>query len=305
MTIDDLISYYAKGNAKKIYFTKLNGTIGDAYIMYLHNYSSELEDFADTFLKYLPFYVRNSDQLITIDETGDIDAQLIARSKRMRKDSRIIPHRTVSTDGIYGELFLDMYLRIIKNRKAVITYASRRPFSSNYESTGPDNIVYYIDESDQMNICLCEAKFVEGAAGSKNALMKDILGEPGVPGHVSASYLNSYFEFIVEKGDSILQKDRDRFKLFFRDLNAELDNGNDFLSVLIKYNICVNFVFFAVFDSTKRIPTDLEVHYDEIYKACEMQIKGMSVTNYKIEIVFIPTENKTMKLKEEMEKSYA
>ena len=45
--------------------TKLNGKKGDAYIMYLHNYASELEDFADTFLKYLPFYVRNSDQLIT------------------------------------------------------------------------------------------------------------------------------------------------------------------------------------------------------------------------------------------------
>lgn len=44
---------------------KLNGKKGDAYIMYLHNYASELEDFADTFLKYLPFYVRNSDQLIT------------------------------------------------------------------------------------------------------------------------------------------------------------------------------------------------------------------------------------------------
>ena len=49
--------------------------------MYLHNYVSELEDFAETFLKYLPFYVRNSNQLITIDENGDIDAQLITRSK--------------------------------------------------------------------------------------------------------------------------------------------------------------------------------------------------------------------------------
>lgn len=65
MTIGDLISYYANGNAKKIFMTKLNGKKGDAYIMYLHNYASELEDFADTFLKYLPFYVRNSDQLIT------------------------------------------------------------------------------------------------------------------------------------------------------------------------------------------------------------------------------------------------
>lgn len=305
MTIEDLISYYATGNASKIFLTKLDGKKGNVYIMYLHNYASELEDFAETFLKYLPFYVRNSDQLVTIDEKGDVDEQLIIRSKRMRKDSRIIPHRTIGTDGIYGELFLDLYLRIIRNRKAVITYASRRPYASNYESTGPDNIVYYIDEAGQMNICLCEAKFVEGAARSKNALVKDIKGETGIPGHVSANYINSYFEFIVEKGDSIPQIDRDKFKSFFRDLNAELDNGNDFLSVLIKYNICVNFVFFAVFDSTKRMPVDLEVHYDEIYDACQEQIRDMSITNYRIEIVFIPTDNSTMKLKEEMEKSYA
>lgn len=53
---------------KKIFMAKLNGKKGDAYIMYLHNYASELEDFADTFLKYLPFYVRNSDQLILTKE---------------------------------------------------------------------------------------------------------------------------------------------------------------------------------------------------------------------------------------------
>ena len=30
----------------------------------------------------------------------------------------------ISNDGIYGELFLDFYLRIVKERNLIITYAS-------------------------------------------------------------------------------------------------------------------------------------------------------------------------------------
>ena len=303
MTTEELISYYANGNAKRIFLTKLDGKKGDAYIMYLHNFTSELQDFADTFLKYLPFYVRNSDQLFTIDK-NDVDAQLILRSKSIRKNSRVIPNRKTAQNGIYGELFLDLYLRIVRNRKAIITYASRRSYDSDCESKGPDNLVYYIDDAGDMNICLCEAKFVSGAAKSKAALLKDIVGEDGKPGHVSFKYINSFFQFVVEKGDSIQPDDRDKFKIFLRELNEELDNGNNFLSVLIKFNICMNFVFFSIFDSTKRSPFDLQAHYDEIYDACENEVKGMGVTNYRIEIVFIPTENDTMMIKEAVDKSY-
>ena len=77
----------------------------NAYILYLHDYISELENFSDTFLKYLPFYVRNSDYFETLDELEDLDTQLISRSKSMRKNSRVIPQRKIESDGIYGELF--------------------------------------------------------------------------------------------------------------------------------------------------------------------------------------------------------
>lgn len=311
MEINKLIAHYKTNYAHKIFLTKLTADMQCAYIMYIYDYDYELDNFSDTFLKYLPFYVRNSDYFVTLDENDDIDAQLVSRSKSMRKKSAVIPHRPAKVDGIYGELFLDFYLRIVCSRKAVITYANKRSFASNYESTGPDNIVYYIDSEGKINICLCEAKFVGGAANAKNSLLEDIVGKPASPGkrdgkpaHVSKSFLNDYFQFVVEKGYDIKEPDRTIFKNFFEDLNGQLDNGNEFVSILIDHNICVNFIFFAIFDSKQRIPDELRKNYDDLYNQCEQRINEIGLKNYKIEIVFVPTDRPTMDLKQAMEKSY-
>ena len=311
MEIKDLITHYQNNLARKIFMTKLSAEMQNAYIMYVYDYAHELDNFADTFLKYLPFYVRNSDYFESIDQAQDIDLQLISRSKSMRRNSQVIPQRMIQVDGIYGELFLDFYLRIVNARNSVITYANKRPFGSNYESTGPDNIVYFIDADQNMNICLCETKFVGGAASAKNDLIEDIVGKPAAPGkkdgkpaHVSTSFINNYFQFVVEKGYQIPEPDRSQFKTFFAELNSQLDQGNEFISILIKHNVCVNFVFFAIFDSKQRTPDKLKDYYDEIYDQCKKNIATIGFSNYKIEVVFIPTENSTMEIKKAMEKSY-
>lgn len=311
MEITKLIAHYKNNYSHKVFLTKLTDAMHHAYIMYIYDYEHELENFSDTFLKYLPFYVRNTDYFEVFDDSIDIDEQLVSRSKNMRKDSLLIPQRKVQVDGIYGELFLDFYLRIVSSRNALIAYANKRSFASNDESTGPDNIVYYIDAKGEINICLCETKFVGGAANAKNKLVEDIVGKPespgkkdGKPAHVSRSYLNDYFQFVVEKGYDIKEPHRSKFKTFFDDLNRQLDNGNDFVSILINHNICVNFVFFAIFDSKQRMPEGLKNHYDDIYNQCEQNIATIGFKNYRIEIVFVPTESSTMELKQAMEKSY-
>lgn len=311
MEVNQLVAHYKANYERKVFMTRLSHAMQNAYLMYIYDYPSELKNFADTFLAYLPFYIRNSDYFETVDENEDIDTQLITRSKNMRKNSKIIPHRQIASDGIYGELFLDFYLRIVNGRKAVITYANKRSFDSNYESTGPDNIVYFLDENKKINICFCEAKFVAGAANAKNNLIEDIVGKPnthgkadGKPAHISAAYLNDYFQFIVEKGNAIQEPDKTIFKSFFTDLNAQLDGGNDFVSVLIAHNICVNFIFFAIFDSKQRLPEKLGQHYNDIHSQCEQSIKSIGFTNYRVEIVFVPTESSTMDIKRAMEKSY-
>lgn len=86
----------------------------------------------------------------------------------------------------------------------------------------------------------CEAKFVGGAANAKNALLEDVSGTPTKMGHVTTEYLNDYFQFIVEKGFDVELSDTAIFQTFLLDLNKELDNGNNFVQILINHNICVN-----------------------------------------------------------------
>ncbi len=299
-----LISHYYNNYKSKVFLTELTATGSTFYIMFIYDYDNEIENFSQTFLKYLPFYVRNSDYFTAIDESTDIDSFLEKRSRVLRRNSKIIPKRTIATDGIYGELFLDFYLRIVNKYNAIITYANKRSFNSNNETTGPDNIVYFIDNTNSINICICEAKFVGGASNAHKCLIEDIIGTSTKQGHITKEYLNEYFQFIVEKGNDISENDRKIFQPFLLDLNEQLDAGNDFISVIIEHKICVNFIFFAIFDSTKNEPDKLKDYYDEIYERCKENTKKMKIINYKIKIVFIPTKNDTMDLKSAMEKSY-
>lgn len=304
MEIRKIIEHYTNNYSSRIFMTKLTPQGKTAYIMYIYQYEKELENFSETFLAYLPFYVRASDYFSSLDENLDLDEQLKKRSKSIKEKSTVVPTRTPESSGIYGELFLDFYLRIINAKKLILTYANKRSFNTNNETTGPDNVVYYIDESNCINVCLCEAKFVEGASNAKNALLEDVSGTSTKIGHVSTEYLNDYFQFIVEKGFNVELSDETIFRSFLFELNRQLDNGNNFVQILIEHNICVNFIFFAIFDSKKRRPEELEMYYDEIYNQCESNIQNIGIDNYKIEVVFVPTENKTMTIKEEIENAY-
>ncbi len=304
MEIQNIIEHYEKKYIPKVFMTRLISSSKSAYLMYIYQYEKELDNFAETFLVYLPFYVRAEDYFSALNESLDLDEQLIERSKCLRKNSKVVPNRPIESNGIYGELFLDFYLRIINAKKSILTYANKRSFDSDLETTGPDNVVYYIDFNDKINLCLCEAKFVAGAGTAKNKLIEDIVGTPTKEGHITKQYLNDYFQFIVEKGVNMGDSDRKIFEPFLSDLNAQLDNGNDFISIVIDYNVCVNFIFFAIFDSTRKQPELMSTHYNEIYNQCESNVKEIGIKNYKIEIVFIPTDNNTMTIKREIEKAY-
>ena len=304
MKIIKIIEHYKSNYSSKIFMTKLSAEGINAYLMYIYEYENELENFADNYLAYFPFYVRASDYFSALDDKLDLDEQLKKRSKAIREKSTVVPERTPETSGIYGELFLDFYLRIINAKKLILTYANKRSFNTNSETTGPDNVVYYVDSEDNINVCICEAKFVEGASNAKKALLEDISGTQTKKGHITKEYLNDYFQFIVEKGFNIELSEEKTFRSFLFDLNRELDNGNDFVHILIEHNICVNFIFFAIFDSKKRQPEDLLTYYNEIYNKCETNVKDIGIKNYKIEIIFVPTENDTMTIKNQIEKAY-
>lgn len=299
-----IIDHYKNKYSSKVFMTRLSAKERNAYLMYIYEYEKELDNFSETFFAYFPFYVRASDYFSALDDNLDLDEQLKKRSKAIKEKSTVVPSRAPESSGIYGELFLDFYLRIINAKKLILTYANKRSFNTNNETTGPDNVVYYIDSDDNINVCICEAKFVGGASNAKNALLEDISGTQMKKGHITTEYLNDYFQFIVEKGFNVELSDEKTFRSFLFDLNRELDNRNDFVHILIEHNICVNFIFFAIFDSKKRQPEDLLTYYNELYYKCETNVKDIGIKNYKIEIVFVPTENDTMTIKNQIEKAY-
>lgn len=303
MILDEIKQHYINNHKRKIFATKVVSSTCEYYILYNYDYNYELENFKNEFLYYLPYYVSNDDLLRTIDTTIDIDEQMKKRSKKVRRDSTMIPKRLISNDGIYGELFLDFYLRIVRDRNLIITYASKKEFKTKREVTGIDSVAYYIDD-EKLNICFSEAKFVVDASSAKTDLKLDIEGNEQHIGHLTKEYLNNYIKFIVEKGLNLSFDEKKRFSTFLTKLNNELYNENEFLDILINEDICVNFIFFAIFKSSQKKPEDLELHYNEIKNSALAKIISLNIKNYKIEIVFIPTDKTSMTIKKEIEKNY-
>lgn len=303
MVLSEIKEHYVTNHKEKIFATKISSANCEYYILYKYDYNYELENFKSEFLNYLPYYVSNDDQLNTIDLSTDIDKQMEIRSKKIRRDSTIIPKRLIKNDGIYGELFLDFYLRIVKGRNLIITYASKKEFKTRKEISGIDSVAYFID-NDEMNICFSEAKFVADSSYAKNSLKSDIEGNKKQIGHLTKEYLNTYIQFIVEKGLNLLADEKEKFSIFLKKLNDELYKEKSFLDILLKENICINFIFFAIFKSTKKNPKDLELHYKEIQSSALNKINNLNIKNYKIEIVFIPTDNTSMTIKKEIETNY-
>ena len=111
--------------------------------------------------------------------------------------------------------------------------------------------------------------------------------------------------FIVQTKESFSEVEQEEIKDFIRDLNKELvQNEGKFLQYIIDKNIKINCVFFAIFQDDAQSPEDFEKIYDEIYVEAEKALKTMRVSNYSIEIVFIPTKAKSMQIKEKIDEFY-
>lgn len=128
--IEELHRYYLAEIKDKIFYER-KGIEGKQYVvLYLHDAIKEIESFVDTFVQYFPYYVWNEDQLEMLDISINAKAALDNISRKCWS-SQVVPKRTTSTNGIYGELYLDFYERIVNERKLITTYASRRSYLNN------------------------------------------------------------------------------------------------------------------------------------------------------------------------------
>lgn len=307
--LETLENYYYNEHKDKIFCTKLcvDGKCFD--ILYNYDKKDEIGKFVSNFTEYLPYYVSNGDTLEYIDVNGKVSEKLSEFSKRCWGGPSV-PKREAKVNGIFGEVFLDFYERIIKKDKLASTYASRRDFKSNNENKGFDNVLFKISE-DNIELVFAESKFVANKSSAQSSLIKDIKGEPAVgekketPGHLTVEFMNDYITFVVEKNSFFSDSDKLLLKPFFKKLNDVLINKEGkFISFLIEENIKINCVFFAIFNNQSVNPSDYIDAYDAIEAEAKQQLEGIGFKNYSIEIVFIPTFSKSMEIKGAIDKYY-
>lgn len=310
-----LIKHFKINHETKVFFSRLSLTNGKPGIMYLHDTEHELQNFKNSFGYYLPIYVENEDNIETMNFDNDIDLALEYYSKVTWKDSKIIPHRETNVNGIYGELFLNIYMHIVLGINSLISYASKRSFYTNSETRGIDSIEYAYN-SDKIELYLCEAKFVFDKNAAKSELLKDINGcksnsESGMMislAHLSKKYLDDYFSFVLKKDISCPNKEKIIIKKFFKEINLEINSRNNpkkFTDILIEKQIKVHFICFAIFCSSENSPDSLSPIYDELIEAINRQFKTIGISNFESEIVFVPTENSSVTIKKEIDSFYA
>lgn len=148
--LENLKNYFCTEHEKKIFCTKLcvKGKCFD--ILYDYDKKHEIDNFVSNFSEYLPYYVYNADTLECIDTEGDLSTILKEISKKCWNGPNV-PSRNKNVNGIFGEVFLDFYERIVKKATVACTYASRRDFNSNYENKGYDNVLFRINNDVCVN----------------------------------------------------------------------------------------------------------------------------------------------------------
>ncbi len=301
-SVNELKTYYINNVEKKVFYKLEVVTTNNYSIMYLHDLTSEKKSFVDTFSLYFPYYVGTEETLQFIDVSKNPEISLSDLSK-MCWGWPTVPNREVTANGIFGELFLDFYERIVKGRKLFTTYASRRSFASNDESKGYDHLSYIIN-NHKLEIVLGESKYVNTIYSAKKNLLEDINGTSDKQGHLTSTYLNGFMNFIVLSNKPFSNEERCDLELLLNDLNKNLCEKKTFLEYIIEKDIKVNIVLFAIYQDSRDNPNQVKTIYDELYVEAEKALRNMGINTFSIEIVFIPTENKSMTIKEEITKFY-
>ncbi len=304
--LEELREYYRKNLKDKIFLLKLEVEEKPLQILYIHDRNDELEKFVSTFSEYLPYYVNCGDvlQCIPIDDSL---SEKLSRFSKTCWEGPNVPNRDTKVNGIYGELFLDFYERIVKKDLLASTYASRRDFNSKKENSGFDNVLFAM-KNGKVEFVFAECKFVVNRSTAKDELIEDIKGDPSKEktGHLTYEYINNYVMFVVQKAAYFSDDDKALLKSFMADLNNVLINeGGDFVNYLINHEITINCVFFAIFQNKSSEIKDFIDTYNKIEKEAKASLDTIGFKNYNIEIVFIPTEATSMKIKGAIHDSYA
>lgn len=298
---DILKSYYKEVCAPLIFVgERIEGTENNIKV-YLYDFSKkiEMENFKKVFQEYMFMYAKNYDIIEHLDLTKGVSSVLSKKYKNTFIEDT--PRRETATNGIFGELFNDFYLRNILNENSMLAYASRRAYNNNSEAKGID-IVFCNDQLESLEIVLSEAKFVGNITYAKNSLISDI---SGTENHLNKGYIDSYMDFVLDRQGGLEKSRKESIISKIKAINGKrIAEEMGFIDIVNELNYSIKFVYFAIFQYENNRSIDkFRAVAEEIINEFYIKIKDTSIRNYSVDIVFIPTFNTSMVLKHKMEET--
>lgn len=269
--------------------------------VYLYDFKTEeeLSNFKKVFQEYLPFYVRNYDSISKYkisDDDDEISKMLVEKAKYIKFKSGSIPNRGADKDGIYGEIYNDFYIRNIIDKDRLISYLSRRSYERPRGENEGIDIVGCGVKNDKLEITFSEAKFMTNIYSAKTNLILD------TENHLDKDFINDFMNFVIQRQGDIISERIATINEKINEFNDTIeDTGLTFIEVLNKLEVSVKFIYFAIFNNEHRDILFYEDKIQEIINSFNANIKKTNINNYEIEVVFIPTFNTSMDLKNKME----
>jgi len=306
-----LRNYYEKHCAPLIFYGEQRLENNSFCKMYFLDTTveKELKNYKKLFQEYLFLYVRNHDTLSNFDnlkeenDEDNISKALYLNSKKIWDDESLIITSNPITLGIYGELFDEFYLNIVKKENTLLTYSTKSSFNVR-NIKGCDNISA-LWENDGLTLILSECKFYTDIKNASNSLIEDIIGNENEKSHITKEYINRYLNFVADKPHSIFSNNEDNKKIIsiYEKINHDILNAPNTVTsidILNKYNVKIRFDFFAIYCDNVYTPIERAQYYKNIVNAFNKQIVNTGINNYSMEIIFIPTKNKSPEIKRSM-----
>ncbi len=303
--------YYEKYCAPLVFYGEQKLENNEYCKMYFLDTTSEkeLKNYKKIFQEYLFLYVRNYDILFNFDNLKEeydedrISSALYLNGKKIWDDESLIITSNPITLGIYGELFDEFYLNVVKKENILLTYSTKNSFNTR-NIKGCDTIGA-IWEKDSLTLILSECKFYTDIKNASGSLIDDILGSKKEKSHVTKEYINRYLNFVADKPHSIFSSNEDNKKIIsmYEKINHDILNASSEVSsidILNKYKVKIRFDFFAIYCDDAYTPKERENYYKNIADAFNRQIVNTGIENYSMEIIFIPTKNKSTEVKRSM-----
>ena len=307
----EILKKFYRINHKQLLFLEEKHVENNNVIhMYVYDYTNELENFKKTFNEYFPFYVDNYDSMKYYKLSENIEEELIRQSKKLWS-SPYVDTRDINKWGVFGELFVDFLVRIVYENETMLTYASKKAYHDKNEFKGIDNLACCLNNGE-LEVIMSEAKFVETLSSAKAELISDIEGKYDKngnltkKGHLNSDVINSYIAgFALKQQESVekilLEETANKISQLNQKIVAE---DNSFIEAMNSLNFRIRFIYFAIFRSSYKDPSDILKHYNDIIDAFNKQILELGLNNYDLDIVFIPTDNSSNIIREKMVEIY-